>query len=237
MTSVAPSDDDHSGAGGKRCQNRIPADTRVFLDHDELFGYGGGLDLSKDESEVFATIDSTFNDTAHPWIKAWAKGLFRYLKGCIVQDLPDQLADSIRQHGFVPTHHYSYYTSPELRHAAGQTAEFDSPAARALQRYLNAICQDINVLYGQSGKPVGKGGINRRGTDHRDFETTQGVRAIAQQNTLMQFVAGPYVLYWRAQGMQVRLIEHSIFSRCVHHASSIGGGVSISLIATCELLS
>ena len=200
------------------------------------------MDLAKDEPEAFARIDSTFNGAdysvaAPPWLKAWAKGLFRYLKGCIVQDLPEQLADSIRQHGFVPTHHYTYFQDNELDHAAGQTAQFDSPAARALQRYLNGICQDINVLYGQSGKPVGKGGINRRGTDHRDFETNQGVRAIAQQNTLMQFVVGPYILYWRAQDMQVRLIEHSIFSRCVHQASSIGGGVSISLIATCELQS
>jgi hypothetical protein len=228
--------DDHGGSGGQTSTNPIDDDVKPFLEHAELDEYALGLDLMTMTCEAADTVID--GSGASGWIKACAKEMFRYLQGCVVQTLPEGVKNDIKQHGLVSTHGYKYYKSNQLDHAAGQTVQYDSPAAKALQVWFTDLCQQINVLYGQCGKPVGKGGHDRRGVPHRDTETTQGLRALAQEYTMFQIVVGPFILYWYGEsGMQVRVIEHSVLSRCVHHASSYGGGVSISLIVTCQLIS
>jgi hypothetical protein len=151
-------DDDHTGDGGTRCQHPIPAFIAPFMDYADLRRYPGAVDLDDPGS-----MDGIINGYDTEWyIKAAAQNLATYLAGTVVQKIPMWLRQRMMHNGFRPRNSYKYWTSANSSHAAGQSVEHPSPAARALQEFLDGFCQHVNPRYSSCGYPMGKGGKNRR---------------------------------------------------------------------------
>jgi hypothetical protein len=154
---------DHSGGGGHdKPASRVPNLVRPFLSVDLLHDYSGSINLDDDPSTYLARIAGYKGNLANDFLRLEAYGLAIYFEQTILQEWSDELRTAVDDFGFVATGRYSHFFSLSMDHASGQVADPSSPPARVLQRVLSGLCQKIDPRYSPTGRPVGKGGLNRR---------------------------------------------------------------------------
>jgi hypothetical protein len=233
---------DHGESDGgrrKRHPNPFQKGVNPFRKQSDLEAYPYSLSMDMSEEEVRTRIGDCKSCTEDE--RAAVLEHVFYLQQVVVQQdqIPSEYAAAIADGGYEADTRYAHREpvgQNDGNCAFGQTAQFRSPASVALQSFLNLCMQKVDPMYATCGVPCGKGGLSRNCSSHLDYMTRRGFRALGHRYTLMQIVLGPFIMWWSTgDEMVVRILDHTVLQRCVHYASSCGGGASVSLIATSQL--